>query len=106
NLKVAKTTVDVEGTNGVIDMFTYPTTKLIFSSFNTEFIQHAVCICLPNEFYTTNNPTYPVNSGRAIAVTEVGLYNRNYELIAIAKSNRPIAKDKHSVLSFDISIRI
>lgn len=96
-----------------IPNFYYPSVaNLSFESFNTEFIQHAVCICLPNEFYTSNNPTFVEQNGAnndknaPVAITEVGIFNKNYEMIAIAKSNAPIAKDKISVLSFDISIRV
>jgi len=85
---------------------------LTFQSFNTEFIQHAVCIALPNEFYQSTNPTFVEAFGadnlnnNPVAVTEIGLYNANYELIAIAKVNTPLAKTKSSVLSFDIQIRV
>jgi len=85
---------------------------LTFTSFNTEFIQHAVCIALPNEFYKSNNPTFLEAYGvdnienSPVAITEIGLYNDKFELIAIAKSNKPLAKTKSSVLSFDITIRV
>lgn len=112
NLKVAKVTVGVPGTeivgtnNYALEQFYYNSTTLDFSSFSTEFIQHAVCVCLPNEFYQTENPTYDQKSERAVAVTEIGLYNSAYELIAIAKPSFPIAKDRFSVLSFNINIRV
>jgi hypothetical protein len=86
--------------------------SLSFQSFNTEFVQHAVCIALPNEFYQSNNPTFTEAYGldnldnNPVAITEIGLYNANYDLICIAKVNKPIAKTKSSVLSFDISIRV
>ncbi len=85
---------------------------LTFQSFNTEFIQHAVCIALPNEFYQSSNPTFTEaygadnQEGNPVAITEIGLYNDKYELIAIAKTNKPLAKSKSSVLSFDITIRV
>ena len=85
---------------------------LTFQSFNTEFIQHAVCIALPNEFYQSNNPTFTEAFGadnqgnNPVAITEIGLYNANYELIAIAKTQKPLAKSKSSVLSFDITIQV
>lgn len=86
--------------------------SLSFQSFNTEFVQHAVCVGLPNEFYQSNNPTFIEAYGadnldnNPVAITEVGLYNANYELIAVAKLNKPIAKSKSSVISFDILIRV
>ena len=84
---------------------------LTFQSFNTEFVQHAVCIALPNEFYQSNNPTFTEAYGTnvnnsPVAITEIGLYNDNFELIAIAKTNAPVAKNKSSVLSFDITIKV
>lgn len=106
NLKTTGRTLSaITGTS--LEQFYFTNTNdasLSFSSFNTEFIQHAVCVCLPNEFYTSTNPSF--NSNFPVAITEVGIFNKNYDLIALAKSNRPIAKDRTSVLSFDISIRI
>lgn len=112
NLKTAKIEVGVPGTeisgtnNYALKQFYYNSTVLDFSSFSSEFIQHAVCACLPNEFYETNNPTYDVGSDRAVAITEIGLYNSSFELIAYAKPGFPIAKDKYSILSFNINIRV
>lgn len=86
--------------------------SLSFTSFNTEFVQHTVCIALPNEFFKSSNPTFAEAYGadnienNPVAITEIGLYNDKYELIAIAKSNKPLAKNKSSVLSFDITIRV
>lgn len=83
-----------------------------FLSMNTEFIQHAICIALPNEFYKSSNPTFNEAYGvdnienNPVAITEIGLYNDKFELIAIAKTNRPLPKNKSSVLSFDITIKV
>ena len=98
---------EIEGTSlYMLSQYYNDNSALDFSSFNTEFIQHAVCPCLFDEFYTTENPTYDENSGRPIAVTEIGLYNSSYELIAIAKPSFPIAKDRYSIINFNINIRV
>ncbi len=103
---INKKPINVVGTNNVVKQYYIEGATLKFSSFKTEFIQHIVCLCLPNEFYTTTNNTYDPNSNRSLAITEVGLYNNSYELIAIAKPDRPLPKDRYSVLSFDIYIRV
>lgn len=83
-----------------------------FNSFNTEFIQHAICFCLPNEFFKSNNPTFAEAYGEdnlnnnPVAITEIGLYNANHELIAIAKTNQPVFKTKSSLLTFDVKIKV
>ena len=99
------------GTNKFSNIYFPTIANLAFSSFNTEFVQHAVCIALPNEFYKSNNPTFVQAYGEnveenPVAVTEIGLYNDKYELIAIAKTNKPLPKGKSSVLSFDIVIKV
>lgn len=92
---------------------TFPTrSQLTFTSCTTEFVQRAICIALPNEFYKSTNPTFQEAYGadnlenNPVAITQIGLYNENYELIAIAKSNQPLAKNKSSILTFDITIRV
>lgn len=105
-IKTTKKYSPVSGTNNSIQQFYYDDSLMTFSSYNTEFIQHVVCLCLPNEFYETTNQTYNANENRMLAITEIGLYNSSQELIAIAKTNRPLPKDRYNVLSFDISIRV
>jgi hypothetical protein len=83
-----------------------------FSSYKTEFVQNITCFAMPDEFYESENPTYietypngnPDNN--PLYITEIGLYNENKELIAIAKTSEPILKDKFNTLSFNIQLKI
>lgn len=83
-----------------------------FNSFNTEFIQRVSCFALPNEFYTSSNPTFVeayglTNTGNnPVAFTEVALYNSKYELIGIAKTSEPILKTKADIVTFDVQIKL
>lgn len=85
---------------------------ITFNSINTEYIQHIICYAAPGEFYKTNNPTYLENFGTAgygiepVYITELGLYNDNDELIAIAKADRPIPKNSVDLLSFNVQIKL
>lgn len=88
-----------------------------FKDLNTAFRTTAVCLGLPREFYVSNNPTWDkdraiVNlneesgfiSFEPIYITELGLYNDENELIAIAKTSEPVEKDYTSVVTFNVDI--
>lgn len=83
-----------------------------FKSFNTEYIQNVVCMALPNEFFTSNNPSFVDKYGNVIPsnayvrITEIGLYNSNQELIAIAKTSEPIYKNKSGTVSFNVQLKV
>lgn len=79
-----------------------------FNSVVTEYEQGYTCIVYPNEFNETTNPTYDQayptaasKEGKPVYITEVGLYNKYEELIAICKTSRPIPKDYQSIISLD-----
>jgi hypothetical protein len=91
--------------------------QLRFKDINTAFRTTAVCLGLPREFYISNNPTW--DRARAIVnlneesgfisfeplyITELGLYNEENELIAIAKTSEPVEKDYTSVVTFNVNI--
>ena len=44
-----------------------------------------------NEFNTTTNPTW--NGVESVAISEIGIYDDNNNLVAIGKLNHPISKD-------------
>ncbi len=83
-----------------------------FQSFDTEFVQHITCLALPNEFYTSTNPTFidvygnNVTNSDYVRITEVGLYNAAGILIAIAKTSEPVYKNRAGVVSFDITLKV
>lgn len=91
--------------------------KLTFSEINVEFTNAVVCLALPKEFYFTNNPTWDRDKNfleqtngthgyDSVYVTEVGLYNKKKELIAIAKFDRPIEKNYVNVINFNLDINV
>lgn len=88
-----------------------------FKDVNTAFRTTAVCLGLPREFYISNNPTWDrtravVNlneesgfiSFESLYITELGLYNEENELIAVAKTSAPVEKDYTSVVTFNVNI--
>ena len=62
-----------------------------------------VIIGMPNDFKTSNNPTWSV--GQSIYITEAGVYNTNDDLVAIAKLNSPVEKKQTGgFVLFNLSI--
>lgn len=79
----------------------------------TEYSQSYTCLAMPNEFYDSSNPTfrqaYPVGGNSAqqpVQITEIGLYNAHGEMVAIAKTTKPLVKFRNSVAIFNISLKI
>jgi hypothetical protein len=86
-----------------------------FNSIYSEYVQSVMCMAMPNEFYTSNNPTFTEvygtngvnNTGNdPVYITEIGLYNQYGELIAIAKTSEPIAKNKANMVAFNIDLKL
>ena len=62
------------------------TTDIIATAYTTD-----LSINLPlNEFNSSSNLTW---DGETVAITEIGLYDENKQLVAIGKLNNPITKD-------------
>lgn len=88
--------------------------SLGYRSIITEYNQGYTCLAMPDEFTQTTNPTYqqayPAGTGNVgqqpILITEIGLYNKYGELIAIAKTTKPLEKTKTSVAVFNIGLKI
>ena len=106
--------INITGTSAFTQIYFTASTSAntTFNYVTTEFIQHVTCLAMPNEFYTSTNPTFietygnNITSNTNVKVTEIGLYNKNRELIAIAKTSEPLLKSKSNLLTFDISIKI
>jgi hypothetical protein len=68
------------------------------------------CAVKDLEFNYTNNPTLPSdllgNSEFTPYVTTVGLYNGNYELMAVAKLSKPIKKASNVDMAFNVRIDV
>lgn len=88
-----------------------------FSDTNVSYETSAVCIGMPGEFYFTNNPSWDLagnttelingtNNFDSVYITEVGLYNVNHELIAIAKLSEPVEKTFTNLLTFNLTIDV
>lgn len=83
-----------------------------YSSILTEYIQRVYAFAMPDEFFQSTNPTfdeaYPNGNpdNDPVYITEVGLYNQNDELIAIAKTNEPIPKTRFNIASFEIQLKL
>jgi len=94
-----------------------PCSSIEFFNIDTAFKITAVCLALPRQFYISNNPTWNKDSAIVnlnedsgfisfdpLYVSELGLYNSDNELIAVAKTSVPIDKDYTSVVTFNCDI--
>ena len=84
---------------------------------NTEYKTNVVCLAMPGEFYISTNNTweYAVNyqtyvdgdtNFDSIYISEIGLYNTNSELVAVAKLDVPTEKRYTSILNFNLEINM
>ena len=94
-----------------------PAAYLEYTDINTSFKTTAVCLAMPTEFWISNNSTWDRNSALnnlnsqtgiltidPIYVTEVGLYNRLNELVAVAKMSEYVEKNYINLITFNIDI--
>jgi len=74
--------------NNFIEGIDSTATTLTYNSVVTDISQAIVCDSLNSEFRNSTNPTfvYGIDTPR---VTEIGLYDKDYKLVAIAKLNKP-----------------
>jgi len=82
-----------------------------YKSVTTEYVQNIMCIAMPNEFFYTNNSTYPEAydenvTNRPTFITSVGLYNKFGELIGIGKMSEPVKKEKESIIPFNVKLKL
>lgn len=91
--------------------------KLKFVDVDTTFKTSVVCLALPAEFVFSTNPSWNLdynlqelgantNGFDPISVTEIGLYNKNSELIAIAKLSEPVEKSYTGLITFNLDIEV
>jgi hypothetical protein len=84
---------------------------------NISYRNSYVCLALPAEFYFTNNPSWNLqanvnelvngtNNFDPTYVTQVGLYNLNGEMIAVAKLSEPVEKNYTNLITFNLDINI
>ena len=79
-------------------------TSVSFNSSSTNVYQSITCIADRGEFGATTNPTFEGND--VPRISEIGLYDDQGNLIAIAKSDRHITKNINEFLALGIKITL
>ncbi len=88
-----------------------------FNDININFRTSVICLALPTEFVFSTNPSWNLafniqeldngtNGFDPVQVTEIGLYNKNSQLIAIAKLDRPVEKTYTNLITFNLDIDV
>jgi hypothetical protein len=77
---------------------------ITFDSTSTNVFQSITCIADRGEFGSTTNVTYQLND--VPRITEVGLYDTDSNLIAIAKTDKQITKNVNEFLALAIIISL
>ena len=80
------------------------TPTLTFRSVSTDVVQNITCIKDNNEFVSSRNSTF--SNGDIIRMTELGLYDVNDRLIALAKSDRQLELAPYDFLAFSVKISV
>jgi len=91
--------------------------QLTYTDININFRTSVVCLALPGEFSFSTNPSWDLafnlqelqngtNGFDSIYVTEIGMYNKNSELIAVAKLDRPVEKTYTNLITFNLDIDV
>lgn len=105
--------------SGTSDIYFSDTTKsdVTFLNIDISYKTATICIGLPGEFYFTSNPSWDLNKNAiefnngtnnfdSLYITEIGLYNKNSELIAVAKLSEPVEKNFTNLLTFNLDIDV
>lgn len=106
-------------TSATTDIYFTDTAKseVTFADISVSFKTSVVCLGLPGEFFYTNNPSWDAaknateftnqtNNYDPVYITEVGLYNRKSELIAVAKLSEPVEKNFTNLITFNLDIEV
>jgi len=106
-------------TSATTDIYFTDTSKsqTTFTDISISYKTSVICMGLPGEFYFTNNPTWDAvknaqefnaqtNNFDSIWITEIALYNRKSELIAVAKLSEPVEKNFTNLITFNIDIEV
>lgn len=97
--------------------FTSVTSSLTYQDVYTSYSTSVVCLAMPKEFFISTNPTWDRATNLAeisnetydldsIYVTQLGLYNIEGDLVAVAKMDRPLEKTYTNVLTFNLNIEV
>jgi len=77
-------------------------TTVTFNSLSTTVVQNVTCIANRGEFGTSTNPTFAIDDTPRIS--EVGLYDMENDLIAIAKLDRQYERTMNDFIALNIKI--
>lgn len=105
------------GTTGIYFSGGSSVSQVTFNDIDINFRTSVVCLALPAEFTFSTNPSWNLalniqeldngtNGFDPIQVTEIGLYNKNDELIAVAKLDRPVEKTYTNLITFNLDIDV
>lgn len=103
------------GTTNIV--FTGQSSSLTFKDVTTTYLNSVVCLAMPKEFFVSTNPSWDIAKNLteienetydldSIYVTQVGLYNIEGDLIAVAKLDRPLEKEYNGILNFNLNIEV
>jgi|2_EtaG_2_1085320.scaffolds.fasta_scaffold02301_3 hypothetical protein len=101
------------------DYFAPSAADLTYYSFEKQWVLSVQCDAITDEFYLSSNPTaaplnpivtsngeYDLSSvNKPVYITEIGLYDSNGDMLAIAKPDRPIEKYRNQTQTFDLKFR-
>jgi hypothetical protein len=78
--------------------------QITCDSLSTSVVQNVTCIANRGEFGNSTNPTYTVDN--APRISEVGLYDTEGDLIAIAKMDKHVVKNVNEFLALGIKFNV
>ena len=115
----SETTAIPNTTSGTTNIYfsATPTSNISYVDISINYKTTVVCLALPQEFYFSNNPSWDflynynellnqTNGFESVYVTEVGLYNRINELVAVAKISQPLEKTYTNIINFTLNIDV
>jgi len=118
-IKAYSNAANTGGSSGTTDIYFSDTSKsqTTFTDISISFKTSVICMGLPGEFYFTNNPTWDAAKNAqefnaqthnydSLYITEIALYNRKSELIAVAKLSEPVEKNFTNLITFNIDIEV
>jgi hypothetical protein len=118
-LQLYTNTVNTGSTSATTNVYFTDTSvsEATFNDISINFRTSVVCLALPTEFVFSTNPSWnlqynldELNNGTngfdPVQVTEIGLYNKNNELIAVAKLDRPVEKTYTNLITFNLDIDV
>ena len=118
-LKLTSNDVNTGSTSATTNIYFTDTSvsQATFNEIDINFRTSVVCLALPTEFVFSSNLSWnlPFNilerdnnthGYDSVQVTEIGLYNKKDELIAVAKMDRPVEKTYTNLITFNLDIDV